>query len=389
MKIEEMPGLTERQAGEIWDKIDKFAGYGFNRSHSVSYTIISYWAMWVKTHHPASFYAAQLSTTKEERLEPLVKDAMTHGIGVLPPDINNSMPSEFNIVGKNLVAPFDRVKGMSEKTARMLVKFRQKSGKVIESRSDLDTMLMGFDNGGKVNKTVRERLDKIGSFNHGKNPGPDHPSRLKDQKDFLPGLMVEVVKIDRTMKHDKFAQAKLMTVLNECRSCDKCDLKGLEHPWPKMGKKPSIMVVTDCPNKGEAAGDAMMKGQGAGYVERALHEAGLHMADFYFTTLVKSPKQGQHLTNEQINACKGYLDREIEILQPPVIIACGSKVIRHLYPSVKGGIDELCGQVTYNKEDDRSVVFGLTPGAIYIEPSRQEKLNEAFAKAAEIIGKVT
>jgi DNA polymerase-3 subunit alpha len=59
---------TEDWAGELFDKIEGFAGYGFNKSHSVEYTLISYQAMWLKTYYPVEFFAAALSLMKEDKL---------------------------------------------------------------------------------------------------------------------------------------------------------------------------------------------------------------------------------------------------------------------------------------------------------------------------------
>ena len=69
-------GMTELSAGMLWDKIEGFAGYAFNKSHSVEYSIVSYWTMWVKVRYPAEFFAAAMTVVdKEEKLTGLVIDA--------------------------------------------------------------------------------------------------------------------------------------------------------------------------------------------------------------------------------------------------------------------------------------------------------------------------
>ena len=88
--ISEQEGLSPEKAQEIWDAFEKFGGYAFNKSHSVAYSLISYQSMWLKTHFPAEFFAAALTILGEDKHQGLVKDALTYGIRVLPPDINMS-----------------------------------------------------------------------------------------------------------------------------------------------------------------------------------------------------------------------------------------------------------------------------------------------------------
>ena len=88
--ISEKPGLSESKAKEVWDAFEKFGSYGFNKSHAVAYTAISYQAMYLKTHHPAAFFAAALTIQDDEKHRAVVKDALARGVIVMPPDINLS-----------------------------------------------------------------------------------------------------------------------------------------------------------------------------------------------------------------------------------------------------------------------------------------------------------
>lgn len=88
--VEESNGLTHERAEEIWNMFEKSGAYAFNKSHSVAYSLISYQSMWLKTHYPAEFFAAALTILGEDKHRGLVKDALTYGIRVLPPDVNVS-----------------------------------------------------------------------------------------------------------------------------------------------------------------------------------------------------------------------------------------------------------------------------------------------------------
>jgi len=86
-------GLSQEKADDIFDLMEKFAGYGFNKSHAAAYALLSYHTAYLKAHHPAAFMAANLSLAMDdtEKIKILVEDALdVCGLGLLPPDINLS-----------------------------------------------------------------------------------------------------------------------------------------------------------------------------------------------------------------------------------------------------------------------------------------------------------
>ncbi len=85
-------GRDAAKAGEIFDLVEKFAGYGFNKSHSAAYALITYQTAFLKAHFPAEFVCATLSADKEkiEKVVRTVAEAKAMGITVLPPDVNES-----------------------------------------------------------------------------------------------------------------------------------------------------------------------------------------------------------------------------------------------------------------------------------------------------------
>jgi DNA polymerase-3 subunit alpha len=96
--------IPENKAIEIFDNIEKFAGYGFNKSHSAAYAFIAYQTAYLKTHYPSHFIASVLSSEqdKTDKLEPHVKDCGLMGIEILPPDINTSFET-FIVNDKNQI----------------------------------------------------------------------------------------------------------------------------------------------------------------------------------------------------------------------------------------------------------------------------------------------
>ncbi|SDV50075.1 DNA polymerase III subunit alpha [Chitinasiproducens palmae] len=85
-------GLTAEKADEIFDLMEKFAGYGFNKSHAAAYALLAYYTAWLKAHHPAEFMAANMSLAMDDtdKVKILFEDCKVNKIEVLPPDINAS-----------------------------------------------------------------------------------------------------------------------------------------------------------------------------------------------------------------------------------------------------------------------------------------------------------
>lgn len=75
-------GVSHDTAMKVWERVVTSASYAFVYSHSLAYTIIGYWCMWFKVHHPAAFYTAQLQKIKEDKWPRLIKDAERHGVTV-------------------------------------------------------------------------------------------------------------------------------------------------------------------------------------------------------------------------------------------------------------------------------------------------------------------
>ncbi|HEV2746319.1 MAG TPA: DNA polymerase III subunit alpha [Allosphingosinicella sp.] len=94
-------GIAEAKANELFDLIDKFAGYGFNKSHAAAYALIAYQTAWLKAHYPVEFYAASMcfDMTQTDKLGIFVEDMRRLGVECLPPSINASV-AEFAVEGE-------------------------------------------------------------------------------------------------------------------------------------------------------------------------------------------------------------------------------------------------------------------------------------------------
>jgi DNA polymerase-3 subunit alpha len=377
-------GMDKTAAQELFDKIAAFAGYGFNRSHAIEYSIISYWTMWVRVRYPAEYFAACLSVVGDDKVPGLVADARSCGIEVLPPDVNRST-DRFEIPdNKHLLAPFSKVKGCSENTARRIVELR--SSEPFKDDADFEKRLAVT--GSKVNIRVRDALRAVGATASidPTQKAARHPDRRREQTELMPGLVLDAVKADRTTDvTDKFVRAKVIHIVQEYRACGDCDLAGQPHPQVRLKSNVKFMVVSDCPSWQEEKQDKLMEGDVGKAIRAAITAAGLSPGDGYYTTLVKAKKSEKFLTNDQINGCAKFLERELEVIKPAVIVALGSATIRKFLPGMKGGSAEMCGKVVFDPKLDASIVCGFNAQAIHFDPDKQEVLEEVFKKVAEIV----
>ncbi|HEV3237578.1 MAG TPA: DNA polymerase III subunit alpha, partial [Gemmataceae bacterium] len=125
-------GVSEDQARSIFDLITYFGGYGFNKSHSAAYALVSYQTAYLKAHYPAEFMAALLSSeiedgNKRDMMVQHIEDARRLGTDVLPPDVNAS-ESEFAVVDSRILFGLTAIKGVGRGASENIVQARQESG---------------------------------------------------------------------------------------------------------------------------------------------------------------------------------------------------------------------------------------------------------------------
>lgn len=153
--------VSAEQANEIFDLIQYFAGYGFNKSHSAAYAMISYQTAYLKAHYPVEFLAAFLSShigAKKEILARYVREVRSSGIEVLPPDVNES-EAGFTAVGDVIRFGLSAVAKAGSGAVEAILRARREGGPYkslwdFVSRIDLRV----------VNKSVIESLIGVGAF---------------------------------------------------------------------------------------------------------------------------------------------------------------------------------------------------------------------------------
>ena len=153
-------GTAKKNAGEIFDLIQKFASYGFNKSHSVAYSVVAYQTAYLKTHYPAEFMAATLSSEigNTDRIVKLIDDCRKVGIKVLPPDVNES-GNDFNVVNGDIRFGLCAIRNVGESAIESVIKTRTEEGafkNIFDFSRRVDLRL--------VNKKCLESLVQAGAF---------------------------------------------------------------------------------------------------------------------------------------------------------------------------------------------------------------------------------
>jgi DNA polymerase III subunit alpha len=153
-------GVPREKAEELWDYIEPFAGYGFNKSHSVAYAMLAYKTAYLKVHHPVAFMAAMLNSelSSTDSIAKYVAECRNMGIPALPPDINES-GYPFTVAGGAIRFGLGAVKGVGESAIDAVLAARRRVGRfrsLTHLASEVDLR--------QVNRKVFECLIKAGAF---------------------------------------------------------------------------------------------------------------------------------------------------------------------------------------------------------------------------------
>jgi len=157
----ERNGLTKGKATALFDLIEKFAGYGFNKSHAAAYALIAYQTAYLKAHHPAAFMAANLSLVMDDtdKVRALYDDAVATGLAVLPPDVNASNYRFEPIDERRIRYGLGGIKGTGAHAIDAIVAAREKGGPF----ADLFDFCRRIDKR-LVNRRAVEALVRGGAF---------------------------------------------------------------------------------------------------------------------------------------------------------------------------------------------------------------------------------
>ncbi|WP_298141332.1 DNA polymerase III subunit alpha [uncultured Acinetobacter sp.] len=148
-------------ANHIFDYMEKFAGYGFNKSHAAAYALVAYQTAWLKAHYPAEFMSAVMTSEMQntDNVVFLIDDCRINGLDVLPPSVNMSLYNFHAVDTKTIVYGLGAIKGVGEAAMQSVIESRQSQGPY----QDLFDFCHRIDLK-KINKRTLEALIRAGAL---------------------------------------------------------------------------------------------------------------------------------------------------------------------------------------------------------------------------------
>ena len=218
-------GISEQIATNIWDKILKFAGYGFNKSHSAAYGMMTYRTAWLKANYPAEFMAAVLTgeLNNSEKLAFYLKECRQMGIKILSPDVN-ICDTFFSVDGDNIRFGLAAIRGVGEGIVKTIISEREKNGHFTDLM-DFCTRVKG------VNARLLEALIQSGALD----------SFGKKRSQLLAVMQDAVTQTTATRKDREAGQLSLFDMLSGDDSGTKEDINALHYPdIPEMNLRDKL-----------------------------------------------------------------------------------------------------------------------------------------------------
>ncbi|WP_027712887.1 DNA polymerase III subunit alpha [Dickeya chrysanthemi] len=216
----ERMGVDGELSMKIFDLVEKFAGYGFNKSHSAAYALVSYQTLWLKAHYPAEFMAAVMTADMDntDKIVGLVDECWRMGLKILPPDINSGLYHFHVNDDGEIVYGIGAIKGVGEGPIEAIIEARNNGGYFRDlfdlcARTDIK----------KLNRRVLEKLIMSGAFD-----------RLGPHRAALMNSLVDAMKsAEQHAKAEAIGQADMFGVLAETPEQVEQSYSTVP-PWPEQ-----------------------------------------------------------------------------------------------------------------------------------------------------------
>ncbi len=212
-------GMDAKDAAALFEQIEKFASYCFNRSHSAAYAFVAYQTAYLKCHYKVEYLSCLLSSVSsdQDKTQLYIEEAQKNGIKVMPPDINKSY-AEFTPDGDNIRFGLESIKQVGESVVECIIKEREENGEyasIFDFCKRVDAKC--------TNKRVLEGLIKSGAFSNIE----------KSRKQLLENLEYIVATANREAQAKELGQVSLFAGLenNEDFACTKFQLAGSDEEF--------------------------------------------------------------------------------------------------------------------------------------------------------------
>jgi len=354
--------FSEKEADEFWEELKHHASYSFNKSHSLSYSILSYHTAYLKYYYPTEFLCASLTHGSAGMKLDLIKEAQRLNLEIIPPRIGRSDVNNWIAKDGKLYVPFIEIAGIGPKMAETLQNFisfkddgffSEKEKPVIKGK--LKTILEdigAFD--GKMNDDIDKYFDIGVTF----VPKVVYP-KLYD----LVGInnknpIYKLLSGDfKARGLTKVASRKRLKGLTEC---DRCSVrKGCKYPINTTNGLYNVMILNENANwldeksKKHCTGDSFDK-----LVWPVIESYGYEKEDFIKSSIVKCSCKRPGIN--VIQNCSGWLKEEIKQKEVYLVLSFGNAAVK-LFKGEESGIQRLNGTCEWNEEYGCYVLYCVSP----------------------------
>jgi DNA polymerase-3 subunit alpha len=210
-------GYDEKKADDLYSLMASFAEYGFNKSHAVAYSYISYQTAYLKRYYPAQFFAGLLSTelSNTDKITSYINNAKSYGLEVLAPDVNESLWL-FNVVDGNLRFGMGAIKGVGEGAVEEMIRERSENGPFKGFVDFCERVSLKL-----VNKRVLEALIKVGAF--------DDCENTMNRKTLLTNMEMIVTYAQRKQQEKELGQVNLFDMGGASEAEDQANMLDIHH----------------------------------------------------------------------------------------------------------------------------------------------------------------
>ena len=211
-------GVDAQVATHIFDLMEKFAGYGFNKSHSAAYALVAYQTAWLKAHYPAAFMAAVMSSDMDntDKVVTFINESKSMKLNVLPPSINASNLLFTVIDEQTIIYGLAAIKGVGESAISCIMEERKQNGVF----TDLFEFCKRLDLR-KVNRRVLEALIKSGAMDE-----------WKVERAVLMASLENALRMaEKLQKNESSGQVDLFSLFDDTENMDDY---AESKPWPEL-----------------------------------------------------------------------------------------------------------------------------------------------------------
>lgn len=353
-------GLKLEQAQSIWNYLSANSGYGFNKSHSVGYAMLSFIDMYLKVNFPKEFICASLNYSGDDKKQLLITEALRLGIKVCSPKVNKSSASKWEVIDGNLYCPFIEIKGIGPSFAQKLEKSNSKE--FFSDESKLPSSIMEKIKNPTLSFEIPQDDSAIFTITGNKN------SSIYE----LMNLSVKTQ--NKLIVEKKFSLRDRRTIVDKLHNCSGCELsKNSVVNIGKTGKK-NLMICGECPNNKDGKSGGFNAGKTYEILINKFKDKNIYEEDFYWTNIIKCATFGKKIESQHLQACQQWIEKEIEYINPIIIVSIGSIAGQFFSKDKHFSIMKKNGTIMWREDYRCWIYFLIHPGLIYRDSSKMNVL---------------